>query len=250
MDTRNAEHYPDFTASKAIANIVPPEKKRFSLAYRAPVGSDSNPGINIGYGKSVSISEMNMDELKKQLKLCNKSRGNPQACVECMGGCAFGTRAAELLSLSTKEPDGRAQNGQRAMRKAILEYQSALDSGDPERYIVDHMRSKLDDYRKHILARQKLKRWEQNYSAFVKKPVSSSVPEKPERKRRAVAEPAKKELKQDSDAMISKAVVNDAVSGVMKDIAMQITRISKEIQDLTSRRDELEGYLEKLRQIA
>lgn len=252
MEIRNAEHYPDLTASKAIAKVAPPEKKVFTLAYKTPVGVDMNtPGINLGYGKSVPISEMNMDEIVVQLKRCHKSHGDPEVCRSCMGGCAFGTRAVELLNLNTKEPDGRAMNGQKTMRRAILEYQRAVDSGDPLHYILDHMKSKLDSSQQLTLAKQKLKRWERNYGAFVKKPVSMAVPEKPERKRRAkVAQVVKQESKSESAEMLSKAVVHSAVAEVIGDITRQIERISKEIQALASRKEELSGYLDQLKSIA
>lgn len=168
----NAEHYNDPTASRAIGKAMPVSKWKSEPAYVAPK-------VKVDKNLSLAIAEMDMKQIKQQLKSCAKCNGDAWTCVGCvedMGGCAFGKRAVELLDNMTKAPSeserkkalGRTKGTQVLVQKTILEYKAALDSGDPIKYIIDHANSNGTDAQKKYLARAKLRRWEKAYGALIK----------------------------------------------------------------------------------
>ena len=168
----NAEHYNDPTASRAIGKAMPVSKWKSEPAYVAPK-------VKVDKNLSLAIAEMDMKQIKQQLKSCAKCNGDAWTCVGCvedMGGCAFGKRAVELLDNMTKAPSeserkkalGRTKGTQVLVQKTILEYKAALDSGDPIKYIIDHANSNGTDAQKKYLARAKLRRWEKSYGALIK----------------------------------------------------------------------------------
>ena len=250
----NAEHYRDPTASIAItrASAPPPRRQPFGKSFKTEVSEKPAPmAIHLGREKWVPISEMNLDEVKQQLRNCGKANGDPNVCLKCMGGCAFGTRAAELMNEKIrKSREYGSIGGQAMMRKTITAYQEALDSGDPLGYIINHSKMTGDARQMIYQAKAKLKRWEHDYGAFVKKPnlveevkeMANGIEEVPHLMQmpclsKKVA--AERAAQDDGDS----ASATQVFSSKLDDLRRQVDEIAQQIADLTKKRDDVLGRI-------
>lgn len=170
----NSEHYQDPTAGMAIASIHNAGRKRVFSAtpsFTSQNVQDRREAVQVSKDKAVPISEMTMDEVKVHLRTCAQSQGDPLKCVECRGGCAFGTRAVDLLDRETRSKSPKqmgAEKGAQIMKnRAKLEYVAAIDSGDPIGYILGHSKFSGDDTAARYAANAKLKRWRDKYGALL-----------------------------------------------------------------------------------
>ena len=119
---RNGDGYLDPTMSAAVRKTDKPvydPKPVFTQSVNVPP-----PPVFISRNRALPISEMDLVDLKPLLKGCHKSNGDPEVCTGC-GGCAFGTRAAELLNEMKKENknvmSGREKGSQMVRAKAMMD---------------------------------------------------------------------------------------------------------------------------------
>lgn len=259
----NAEHYPDPTASAAlsITSKNGGTKKKITY-YSTPVYTDAKklppPKVKVNNNRSVPISEMTMEDLKQFLKACHKCGGDPFNCLDCVGGCSFGTRAIELLDQMTKgtspQQVGREKGAQTMQKKAILEYQAAVDSGDPIKYIKDHMTKKSEDPKKvEYAARQKLKYWRDHYSFFVKEVPKQEVKPEPATddqphlmqmpclSKKVAAERAAKEQEEKQNVSAAQ-LFTKKIESLRKSLA----EVQAQINELVSNKDSIEKQIAQI----
>lgn len=256
----NSEHYQDPTAGMAIASIHNAGRKRvFSStpSFTSQNVPDRREAVRVSKDKAVPISEMTMDEVKVHLRTCAQSQGDPLKCVECRGGCAFGTRAVDLLDRETRSKSPKqmgAEKGAQIMKnRAKLEYVAAIDSGDPIRYILDHSKFRGDDTAARYAANAKLKRWRDKYGALLptrdsdQNEVAVHVGEEPHLmqmpclSKKVAAERAAQEERDRKTQGVS-----DIFVAKLKTLRDQIASIQEQIDALTSNKDLIQHQISQI----
>lgn len=253
----NAEHYQDTTAGLAIASIHNAGKKRvFSAtpAFTSNKTQECRQTVHVSKDISVPISDMTMDEVKVHLRTCAQSLGDPLKCLECKGGCAFGTRAIDLLDHATRSKSQQqlgAEKGAQAQKsKAMHEYAAAIDSGDPIKYILEHSKFSVDAVAARYAATAKLKRWKEKYGDLPAR-VSKQTPEEPHLmqmpclSKKVAAEKAGQEEKDQRSQEIS-----DVFTAKLKELRDQIASIQEQIDALTSNKDLIQRQISQIEDTA
>ena len=262
----NAEHYPDPTAALAIGSIHNAGKKRVFSATPSFTSKDApehRQTVRVSKDKSVPVSEMTMEEVKVHLRTCAQAQGDPLKCVECKGGCVFGTRAIDLLDRETraKSPKqmGAEKGAQILKNRAMLEYVAAIDSGDPIGYILDHSKFSKGGDAALYAARAKLKRWKEQYGALL--PAKNSdqqetvvhihygeephLMQMPCLSKKVAAEKAAQEEKDKKSQEIS-----EVFTAKLKALRDQIASIQEQIDALVSNKDLIQRQISQIEDTA
>lgn len=260
----NAEHYQDPTAGMAIASIHNAGRKRVFSAtpsFTSQNVPDRREAVRVSKDKAVPVSEMTMEEVKVHLRTCAQSHGDPLKCVECRGGCVFGTRAIDLLDRETRAKSPKqmgAEKGAQIMKnRAMLEYVAAIDSGDPIGYILGHSKFSKGGDAALYAARAKLKRWKEQYGALLpdkssdQKETVVHVEEEPHLlqmpclSKKVAAEKAAQEEKDKKSQEIS-----EVFTAKLKALREQIASIQEQIDALVSNKDLIQRQISQIEDTA
>lgn len=252
----NAEHYPDPTAGLAISSAQNTGKQRvFSATPVFTAGSPKNYDVaRISMNRGMQVSEMTMEELKPHLRTCAQSLGDPLKCVECRGGCIFGTRATALLEIETRSKSIKQIAGEKGAQirknRAMCEYAAALSSEDPIQYIIDHSNFKGDAVSARYSANAKLKRWKDTYGELPanvsdQKPAQPHLLQMPCLSKKVAAEEAAKE-----DENRKTQGASDIFITKLKDLREQLSSIQEQIDALVSNRDLIQHQISQIEDTA